>query len=358
LSGRRPSSQVSLAIPERRDHGDSGDSNGEQRSRPFRIDQAFRAKGNVIMLTAEQRYWWCIALELKLRKCSGDAFQDFFSTLMGQLHGSDFVRVRAFGSLGDKGCDGYLATSGQVFQCYGALNGSEGRVAYLIKKMATDFATALSAIPSIMKEWHMVHNLVDGLPIEAVEQLEALKKSEPQKTFGFIGLEGFQERIFSLDHSQIEQLLGTVATSQDAQNLQASELRALIAGVAAAADEVEFDVTTIKPVPPEKLVFNKLPNHWRALIAGGWQNAHLVSSYLNQHSNPLVGETIAQVFRARYRYLKSQTLSPGAIMSALYDMVAGVGSVVPARAVATQALLAYLFENCDIFEGDPQAAHA
>jgi hypothetical protein len=306
------------------------------------------------MMTAEQRYWWSVALELKLRKCSGDAFQDFFSNVMGQLHGSDFVRVRAFGKLGDKGCDGYLASSGQVFQCYGALNGSLGKVAYLVKKMATDFAKALGAIPSIMKEWHMVHNLVDGLPIEAVTQLDTLQKSDPQRKFGFIGLDGFQERVFSLDLAQIEQLLGVVATSQDSADLQLTELRALVTSVAATADKVEFDVTTIRPVPPEKLAFNKLPSHWRSLIAGGWQNAHLVKAYLDQHSNPLVGETIAQAFRARYQYLKSQGIGPGAIMSALYDMVTGVGSVAPARAVAAQALLAYLFENCDIFEGELQ----
>jgi hypothetical protein len=205
------------------------------------------------MMSAEQKYWWGVALELKLRKSSGDAFQDFFSVLMGQLHGSDFVRVRAFGKLGDKGCDGYLMTSGQVFQCYGAVNGDGGKVSYLVKKMATDCSKALKALPSILKEWHIVHNLVDGLPVEAVQTLDSLGKSHPTRKFGFIGLEGFQERIFRLDHSRIEQLLGVVATSQDAQNLQISELRDLISGVAAAGDEVEFDVTTIRPVPPEKL---------------------------------------------------------------------------------------------------------
>lgn len=306
------------------------------------------------MITAEQQFRWSVAIELKLRKYTGDAFQDFFSTLMGHLHGSDFVRVRPFGKLGDKGCDGYLATSGQVFQCYGAINGSGGKVANLIKKMGADFSKALAAIPSIMKEWHMVHNLVDGLPIEAVETLAALEKSNPQKKFGFVGLDGFQERIFSLDPSTIESMLGAVATSQDAQNLQPQELRALIAGVATAADAAEFDVTTIKPVPPEKLAFNQLPSHWRSLIAGGWQNAHLVSSYINQHNDPMIGETIAQAFRARYKYLKTQHLPPGAIMSALYDSVTGVGIVAPSRAVAAQAILAYLFENCDIFEGHPQ----
>lgn len=73
--------------------------------------------------TPTQRYYWRIALELKLRKSNSDAFQDFFSTVMGLLHGDDFVRVRPYGVLGDKGCDGYLQSNGQLFQCYGALAG-------------------------------------------------------------------------------------------------------------------------------------------------------------------------------------------------------------------------------------------
>lgn len=312
------------------------------------------------MITAEQRYWWRIALELKLRKYSGNAFQDFFSNVMDKLHGTDFVRVRPFGKLGDKGCDGYLQSSGQVFQCYGALNGDSGRttVAYLIGKMGTDFSKAVAAIPAIMREWHMVHNLVDGLPIEAIQKLEELRQTDVHRKFGFIGFEGFEERIFCLEQSKIESLLGPAATNRDGQDLQMTELRDLVTGVAAAADEPGPDVTTIRPVPPEKLAFNNLPGHWRLLITGGWQNTDLVSSYIDRHNDPLIGEKIAVVFRARYQYLKSQSLSPGAIMSALYDMVAGIGLVSPQRQVATQALLAFLFESCDIFEGGPPAVES
>jgi hypothetical protein len=64
-------------------------------------------------------FWWKISLRLKLRQSSGDAFQDFFSEVMEKLHGSNFIRVRPFGQKGDKGCDGYLQPSGQLFQCYG-----------------------------------------------------------------------------------------------------------------------------------------------------------------------------------------------------------------------------------------------
>jgi hypothetical protein len=304
-------------------------------------------------MTPEQRYWWRVALELKLRKSSGDAFQDFFSTVMAKVHGSDFVRLRAFGKLGDKGCDGYLQSLGHVFQCYGALNGDSGKVAYLVGKMAEDFAKALAGVPAIMKQWHMVHNLVDGLPIEAVLKLNEFAETNARLSFGFIGMEGFEARIFALEISKIEDLLGIVASSYDAQNMQAAELRDLVANVAQAADDAPFDVTTIRPVPPDKLDFNKLPNHWRSLIANGWQNAHLVGHYFARHHDPLAGERIAQTLRVRYQYLKTQNLSPSAVMASLYELVTGVGSVTPARQVAAQALLAFLFESCDIFEDDP-----
>jgi hypothetical protein len=150
------------------------------------------------MITSEQNYWWGIALELKLRKCSGDAFQEFFSVVMAKVHGEDFVRVRPYGQLGDKGCDGYLGSSGRVFACYGALNADGGKVAYLISKMDSDFSKAAAALSTILNEWHMVHNLVDGLPVEAVLKLEELKKANSSKKFGFIGLEGFRERVFGL----------------------------------------------------------------------------------------------------------------------------------------------------------------
>jgi ABC-3C protein len=303
-------------------------------------------------MTPEQRHWWRIALELKLRKSSGDAFQDFFSTVMTKAHGSDFVRVRPFGVLGDKGCDGYLQSLGHVYQCYGALNGDSGKVAYLIGKMANDFAKALAGVPEIMKAWHMVHNLVDGLPIEAVLKLKELEAANISHSFGFIGIEGFEERIFALELSMIEDLLGVVATNQDAQNLQAAELRDLVANVAKAADEVAFDPSAIRRVPSDKLEFNKLPNHWRFLITNGWQNAHLVEQYLARHHDPLIGGRIAQAMRVRYEYLKTQGLSPGAIMASLYELVTGIGSVTPSRQVAAHALLAFLFESCDIFEDD------
>ncbi len=302
------------------------------------------------LMTSEQRSWWKIALELKLRKCSGDAFQDFFSVTMAEAHGSDFVRVRPYGVLGDKGCDGYLQSTGAVYACYGALNGAGGKVTYLIGKMGDDYSKAVVALPTIMKAWHMVHNLVGGLPVEAILKLGELKLADGKREFGFFGLEGFEQLIFSLKPHKIEALLGLAATVQDQQNFQTAELSSLVSSVIAAADAIPIDVTEIRPVPSDKLSFNKLPGHWQSLIAGGWQNAHFVQEYLERHHEPMTGEIIAQAFRTRYQYLKLQGLASGDIMSFLYEDTVGTGSVSAGRQVAAQALLAYLFESCDIFE--------
>lgn len=301
-------------------------------------------------MTPEQRFWWRIALELKLRKCSGEEFQDFFSTVMETVHGSDFIRVRPFGMLGDKGCDGYLQSTGRVFACYGALNGDGGKVAYLVGKMGDDYAKAAKELASVMKAWAMVHNLVGGLPADAILKLDEIQAINPKCPCAFIGMEGFEELVFSLDEGAIEPLLGMVATARDAQNFQTKELSDLIAAVISATDETPIDLNAIRPVPVNKLDFNQLPSHWRLMIAGGWQNANFVQEYLDRHPDPMTGERIAQKFRERYQYLKSQGLEPGAIMSNLYERITGIGAVTPERQVAAQALLAHLFESCDIFE--------
>jgi hypothetical protein len=196
----------------------------------------------------------------------------------------------------------------------------------------------------------MVHNLVDGLPIAAVEKLEELKKANKGIKFGFVGLEGFEERVAKLADAQVEDLLGPLATNQDALNLQVEELRDLIDGVISATENKIHDGGKIAPVPVDKLDANNLPAHWRHLISAGWINAHIVAEYIDRHADPMLGETIAAIFNERYQYLRSQLLSPGAIMDALYEYVTGPGSTSPRRQVAAQALLACLFEKCDIFE--------
>lgn len=307
------------------------------------------------IMDSVKAYWWRVGLELKLRQSSGDAFQDFFGRLMQARHGDDYVRVRPYGQRGDKGCDGYLASTGRVFQCYGAVNGDGSKVDYLINKMAEDFAKAKAHLSDVMKEWHLAHNLVDGLPIEAVQKLKSIETENPPVQCAFVAIEGMAATLLALDEAIIETFVGPAASSADEQNLQVSELRDLVASVLAAVGEAAPTLGEIKEVSATKLAHNALPQHWAQFIASGWQNAHHVSGYFDRHHDPLAGERIARQFRDRYAYLKSQSLGAAAIMAGLYEMIVGIGAVPVERTVAAQALLAHLFESCDILEDVPQA---
>lgn len=306
-------------------------------------------------ISSEQRNWWRIALELRLRQSHGDAFQDFFSVVMGHLHGSDFVRVRAYGSLGDKGCDGYLQATGQLFQCYGALNGESKKVATLTKKIRDDFTTAKAKLGSIMKEWHMVLNLVDGVPVQAIETVEALKAANPGIKIGLISKEGLEERVFGLTAERIASLLGPTATPVEVKNLDVAVLRRLVDDLALSAapppDSVDLNL-----VPVGKLTHNGLPTHWQMFVRSGWANAPIVASYFARHPDPMKGDQVAALFTQKYQSLKGQNLMPGTIMTALLELVTGQGPVPPQNQVAAQALLTHFFESCDIFEREQVAS--
>lgn len=304
-------------------------------------------------ITVEQRYWWRIALERRLRQCSGEAFQQFFSDVMALAHGDDFVRVRSFGRLGDKGCDGYLRSTGRLYQCFGALNGYTRQASRLARKIDTDFATAAMALPDLMKEWHFVHNLIDGIPVEAMAALTALEHSHPAIRFGFFGLESFVESIFKLEMDQIAVLLGPVASRQDADTPDVAVLRELVRDLGTAADACDFQPLDLRPAPLDKLNYNHLPNHWKMLLSGGWMNASLLLDLFSRRNEPLLGARIEKLFGAKYKYLKAQGLPPGTIMATLMDTVTGIGHVTPQQQIVAQALLAYLFNNCHIFEREP-----
>jgi hypothetical protein len=304
-------------------------------------------------ITVEQRYWWRIALERRLRQSGGDAFQRFFSEVMRLRHGEDFVQVRPFGKRGDKGCDGYLRSTGQLFQCFGALNGQTNQVAKLVRKINDDFIAAMTKVPDLLREWHFVHNLIDGMPIEAVVKLKEIERAHPALKFGFFGLESFAEAVFALGLDGLATLLGPAASREDVESIDVTVLRSLIRDLEMAAEAIDFRPLDLRPAPMDKLNYNHLPNHWKMLITGGWMNTSLLIERFAQPDPPLLGDRIAKLFSAKYEYFKAQGLAPGAIMAALFDFVTGIGHVPPQQQVAAQALLAYCFENCHIFEREP-----
>ena len=212
-------------------------------------------------LSAEQLALYCALFELKVRRSSGTAFQDFFSTVAERLYGGDFVRVRPMGSLGDKGCDGYHAPSGKVYQCYGKASDTALDTGKLVTKVFDDYALAAGHLPTIMKEWHFVHNLVDGVPVQFVEAIETLKTANPLRAFGQVGPTALGKMVLDLEAHDLLDLLGPVATAADSAHLRLETVAELVRNLVTDIDAAPYAPGSIAPVPVDKLAFNGLPTH-------------------------------------------------------------------------------------------------
>lgn len=296
-----------------------------------------------------QRWQYRVTFDLRIRNAYGVAFQDFFSTIMEARYGSDFIRIRPFGSLGDKGCDGYRSTGGMVFQCYGKLEDAAPKAATIAKKIGDDYQLAGGHLGAIMKEWHFAHNLVSGLPIEAAQKIEELKRTGAHMV-GVFGPASLWAIVDELKETELFNLLGPAATAEDSQNLKLDEVRRLTDSLMTSISAGIVPNGPIKPVPSDKLTFNQLPGHWVQLLTMASSNGLFVQEYFEQNSDVELGTKIAQAFSSRYLALKQEALAPGQIMDALYEQTTGMGSVSTVRQVAAQALLAYLFDACEIFE--------
>ena len=307
------------------------------------------------MIALEESSWHC-HFELKLRRTNGVAFQTFFSDVLETRYQSDFVRLKPQGSLGDKGCDGYLQSSGTVFACYGAQNGATAKQSALITKLNDDFEKAQEDLPSIMKAWCWAHNLIEGMPADALLAFNKLKADHEEYVFEMFGPPRLRQLFSEMTADQRALYLGPLARREDFFHLQVSEVKELSDALVAAVASKGGVQVGVDPVSPKKLEYNDIPSAWSQLLQMGRLNAKYVEQYFAAHHNPLQGEQVAQLFRQKYAELKAQSLSSEAVIVELYAFIAGWDAISVERQVAAYSILSHLFDSCDIFENVPEEA--
>jgi ABC-3C protein len=305
---------------------------------------------------AYERESWLALLELRLRQSSGNQFQDIFSTIMRFAHGDDFVRVRPHGSLGDKGCDGYLGSTGEVFACYGTVNGKTPVLSSLLEKIQDDAAKAKLHLTEIMKGWTFVHNFIDGVPVDAVLLLKALEKDVLKLPVLLFGLERFAKTVIGLPEARIRELLGPAITEEDISNLDYRELRSVVHDLASDGFSTPADLHFISPVSSMKLEYNAVNTTWQTLLVAGLRNSRNVGRYFDESADPLLGTRVAETVRRRYLELQLQGLEPGEILEDIYGGLLGTVSARPGRQVAALAVMGYMFERCTLLKDAPKVA--
>lgn len=284
-------------------------------------------------------------------RAKGDAFQGFFEKLMSKVHPNDFMACRPWGNVGDRKNDGYLPSARILFQSYAP---NELSAADAIKKIDEDFEGAKKHWEEYFDEWTFVHNAPDGrLGPHIIEKLAKLRHDNPKIRIGHCGYEEMLVKFRKLSLQDLESWFGPSLTMEANVNLGFSDLAAVLTHISVTPVPTASEV---KDVSRGKIEANLLSQAVADFLKIGMQKSPLVAQFFNNWRNPNYGEQIAQAFKSQYIGLRDGVtqLHPDEIFGRLEAWAAGTANITPTHKAAVLAVMAYLFDKCEIFE-DAQA---
>lgn len=284
----------------------------------------------------------------------GDGFQRLFEKLMSKAHPNDFTACRPWGSVGDRKNDGYLPSARILFQSYAP---NEISATEATKKINEDFAGAKAHWEEYFDEWIFVHNAPDGrLGPHIIKALAELRQANPKIRIGHFGYEEMLTKFRQLRLRDLESWFGPSLTMEANVNLGFSDLAAVLTHISIAPSPAPSEV---KDVSRGKIEANLLSQAVADFLKVGMQKSPLVAQFFNSWANPTYGEQIAQAFKSKYEGLRNgiPPLHPDEIFGRLEAWAGGTANTTPTHKAAVLAVMAYLFDKCEIFE-DAQARKA
>lgn len=300
-----------------------------------------------------QQSAYLFAFEIRFLKAKGAAFQRLFEELMGRVYPGDFEACRPYGSQGDKKNDGYLPSQRTLFQVYAPY---EMTSAETVRKLREDFAGALRHWQTDFDRWVFVHNAYDDcLPPDVIKELARMRRDYPRiaiETWAYTELES---EFRKMDAEAVKSWLPAVPTADDKAKLGYAEIRAVVEHLKLAPAAPEGKPS---PVPFGKIEFNLLSDAVASYLKIGMEKAPIVAEYFARCRDPQYGKRVAHAFKTRYAELCDQEprLHPAEIWGELNDWAGGNRTKNMTEQLAITAVLAWLFDHCDIFEEPPLGA--
>jgi hypothetical protein len=293
------------------------------------------------------RAYYELAFRCAFLQQRGEAFQELFSSIMERRYPGDFIRTRPWGKQGDRKNDGYLRSTRSLFQIYGPNELSETKA---LAKIDDDYFGAIPYWQSHFDNWVFVHNSVIGLGPGVEHKLLDLDRRHQHVRVRPWGCEELRRVTFELNLPELSSLLGAIPSRSDLINVQFPEVEMVLNTLAQLPAPIESELS---PVPPRKLEANGLSNGVAILLRAGMASTYRVQEYFSGHFDPNLGDRVALAFRREYISLRDALIPPDDIFARLQLLANGTVFATPSRQAATLTVLAYLFEECDIFERPP-----
>ncbi len=291
------------------------------------------------------RAYYAVVFERNYLKMRGNEFQNFFADLMEKRYPrGDFIRVRPWGKVGDRKNDGYLKSKRTLFQVYAP---NEMEEAKALSKIDEDFMGALPYWKEHFDTWVFMHNARDGLGPGITKKLLDLDRAHEQITVTPWGFEDLKKELFLLQEEDIQDMLGAAPALKDFLQIGFEDLKPILNHI---TQQPAPEVPDLRQVPRNKIEINKLSDATEALITLGRLKSALVGEFFEKYPSPGYGDQVVEAFRTQYETLKNEGIAPDGIFLGLQVFAGGELTQEPKHQAAVLSVLAYLFDECDIFE--------
>jgi hypothetical protein len=281
----------------------------------------------------------------------GTEFENLFHRLM-ELRHDDYMPIRTHGDIGDLGGDGLRTAYRKLYACYAPESLDVSKVR---SKFLGDVKSAIYQRPEQFDTFVFVHNdQRNGIhPVLSGMLVEAGKTFSPIR-FEQMGPRKLWHEAMRLDRSQMEDLLQeSIPVEEVVYSIGMADIEPLLKHLASHR-EYDAEVASIPLPTTHKVVYNRLSRPAQKQLQQGRPYVHLVEQYYRQQLDIRERDEAAAGFQAYYRRTRDEYGDdPDEILFQMQRYVLGQKSARWHRADAANTVLAYFFDECDIFEVPP-----
>lgn len=149
---------------------------------------------------------------LMVHEAEGQKYEDLFVKIMA-FHDPSFRPVKAYGNIGDRGNDGWVASNGKYYQCY-APSDMPNNTEAAIKKLEEDFDKLKSYwddLATVKEFCFVVNDKFKGVSPHIYRAINKLKVDHNLDVADVFLAQQLEQILFNLSDAQIEYVVGDSA---------------------------------------------------------------------------------------------------------------------------------------------------
>jgi hypothetical protein len=285
---------------------------------------------------------------------SKESFEDLFHRLMELAH-PDFLSVRTHGNLGDIGADGLCTDCRKLYACYGPESpdpsGVKGKIESDLKKAIQKRSGQFDTFVFVHNDRRGIHPVVSGT-------LSDLAVSFPSIKMHPMGPRKMWNEAMRFDIHQMTDFLGeNIPVNEVRYDMGLADVEPLLKHL---ADNRRRNPQEVEIEPPNrfKADYNQLSQDSKEILSEGRIYAPIIEAYYRNNIDTTERDETAESFKFYYqRCVEESNGDPDEVIWQMQAFIIGQGLPRRERRLMGDAVLAYFFDQCDIFEIPPRDWH-